>query len=191
MTIDTEFAVLVPSLQARREADAWQGHFMNDKSTDDTSAAVRATDVEAHVGCGYPDPFAAECRNRIRRALGDVFDLTQFGVNLTTLPPGAWSSQRHWHECEDEFIYVIEGELVLISDDGEEVLVAGMCAGFPAGRANGHHVVNRSASSASYLEIGTRSPDERAHYPDIDLAGYEIAGGGFRFTTRSGEPYES
>ena len=164
---------------------------MTDNSTDDASAAVRATDVEAHVGSGYPEPFAAECRNRIKRALGDVFDLTQFGVNLTTLPPGAWSAQRHWHEREDEFIYVVEGELVLISDDGEETLAAGMCAGFPAGRANGHHVVNRSVSSASYLEIGTRSTNERSHYPDVDLAAQKVADGGFRFTNRNGEPYET
>ena len=163
--------------------------------TDDTpaagSAAVTATDVEAHVGSGYPEPFAAECRSRIKRALGDAFGLTQFGVNLTTLPPGAWSAHRHWHECEDEFIYVVEGELVLISDDGEQTLAAGMCAGFPAGRANGHHVVNRSASTGSYLEIGTRSPSERSHYPDVDLAAHKVAGGGFRFTNRNGEPYEA
>ena len=164
---------------------------MTDNSTDDASAAVRATDVEAHVGCGYPEPFAAECRNRIKRALGDAFDLTQFGVNLTTLPPGAWSAQRHWHECEDEFIYVVEGELVLISDDCEETLAAGMCAGFPAGRANGHHVVNRSVSSASYIEIGTRSANERSHYPDVDMAATKVAGSGFRFTNRNGEPYET
>ena len=163
---------------------------MTDNSTDAGSAAVRAADVEAHVGSGYPEPFTAECRNRIKRALGDVFDLTQFGVNLTTLPPGAWSAQRHWHEQEDEFIYVIEGELVLINDDGEETLAAGMCAGFPAGRANGHHVVNRSVSTASYLEIGTRSPNEYSHYPDIDLAATKVAGD-VRFTHRNGEPYEA
>ena len=163
---------------------------MTDNSSEAGSAAVRAADVEAYVGSGYPEPLAAECRNRIKRVLGDVFDLTQFGVNLTTLPPGTWSAQRHWHEHEDEFIYVIEGELVLISDDGEETLAAGMCAGFPAGRANGHHLVNRSGSTASYLEIGTRSPNERSHYPDVDLEARKV-GGSFRFTHRDGEPYEN
>ena len=164
---------------------------MTDNAPGTGSSPVRSTDVEARVGSGYPEPFAAKCRNRIKRALGDVFDLTQFGVNLTTLPPGAWSAQRHWHEHEDEFIYVLEGELVLVSDDGEEPLAAGMCAGFPAGRANGHHVVNRSASAASYLEIGTRSPNERSHYPDVDLAAHKVAGGDVRFTNRKGEPYET
>ena len=164
---------------------------MTDDSNDAGPAAIVAKDVEARVGSGYPEPFAAECRERIKRALGDVFGLTQFGVNLTTLPPGAWSAQRHWHEQEDEFIHVLEGELVLISDEGEETLVAGMCAGFPAGRSNGHHLVNRSASTASYLEIGTRSPNERSHYPDVDLAAEKVAGSGFRFTTRNGEPYET
>ena len=164
---------------------------MNDDSTDAGSVAVRATDVEARIGSGYPEPFTAECGNRIKRVLGDLFDLTQFGVNLTTLPPGAWSAQRHWHEREDEFIYVVEGELALISDDGEVTLGAGMCAGFPAGRANGHHVVNRSASAASYLEIGTRSTRERAHYPDIDLAAKTLADGSVRFTNRNGVPYET
>ncbi|MCY4589533.1 MAG: cupin domain-containing protein [Alphaproteobacteria bacterium] len=163
---------------------------MTDFSPKAGSAAVRAADVEARVGSGYPEPLAAECRDRIKRILGDVFGLTQFGVNLTTLPSGAWSSQRHWHEHEDEFIYVIEGELVLVSDDGEETLEAGTCAGFPAGRANGHHLVNRSGSTASYLEIGTRSPNERSHYPDVDLEARK-SGGSFRFTRRNGEPYET
>ena len=164
---------------------------MTDNAPDSGSSAVRATDVEAHVGSGYPEPFTAECRIRIKRVLGDLFDLTQFGVNLTTLPPGAWSAQRHWHEREDEFIHVVEGELVLINDDGEVTLGAGMCAGFPAGRANGHHLVNRSVSTASYLEIGTRSTGERAHYPDIDLAAQTLSDGSVRFTNRRGEPYET
>ena len=164
---------------------------MTDNSSEAGPAAVRAADVEAYVGSGYPEPFAAECRNRIKRVLGDVFDLTQFGVNLTTLPPGAWSAQRHWHERQDEFVYVVEGELVLVSDDGEVTLGAGMCAGFPAGRANGHHLVNRSVSTASYIEIGTRSTRERAHYPDIDLAAKTLPDGSVRFTNRNGEPYET
>ncbi len=163
---------------------------MTDTSPKAGPVAVRAEDVEARIGSSYPEPFAAECRDRIKRVLGDLFGLTQFGVNLTTLPPGAWSAQRHWHEHEDEFIYVIEGELVLVSDDGEETLAAGACAGFPAGRANGHHLVNRSGSTARYLEIGTRSATERSHYPDIDLEARR-AGGSFQFTRRNGEPYET
>ena len=134
---------------------------MTDNSTNARQVAIRATDVEAHVGSGYPEPFTVECRTRIERVLGDLFEtrikrvlddlfeLTQFGVNLTTSPPGAWSAQRHWHERQDEFIHVVEGELVLISDDGEVTLGAGLCAGFPAGRANGHHLVNRSVSAAT------------------------------------------
>ena len=164
---------------------------MTDNSTDAGSAAIRAADVEARVGSGYPEPFTAECRTRIKRVLGDLFDLIQLGVNPTTLPPGAWSAQRHWHEREDECIYVVEGELVLITDDADVTLGAGMCAGFPAGRANGHHVVNRSVSTASYLEIGTRSTKERAHYPDIDPAAKTLADGSVRFTSRNGEPYET
>src|SRR5205085_10532375 len=101
--------------------------------------------------------------------LGDVFGLSQFGVNLTELPPGAWLSHRHWHEREDEFVYVLTGEVVLIDDHGEHVLKAGMCAGFKAGVANGHHLINRSDRPAHILEIGSRAPDEHAHYSEANL----------------------
>jgi uncharacterized cupin superfamily protein len=136
----------------------------------------------------YPARFAKDLEGRIKRALTDALGLTQFGVNLTTLEPGAMSSHRHWHVKEDECVYVLEGELVLVTDEGECLLRQGMAAGFPAGVANGHHLVNRSAAPATYLEIGTRSKDEVATYSDIDLKA-EKHDGTFRFFTKAGEPY--
>lgn len=130
---------------------------------------ITASDVPAVVGTIYPPPFDAPCLGRARRRLGNAAGLTQFGVNQTTIPPGGWSNQRHWHAKEDEFVYVLAGELVLITDDGEELLRAGDCAGFRAGDPNGHHLVNRSDDDAVVLEIGTRDPAERATYSDIDM----------------------
>jgi uncharacterized cupin superfamily protein len=121
------------------------------------------------LGSSYPSPHDRPCRDRVRRALGDVAGLTQFGVNLQTLPPGAWSSQRHWHTAEDEFIYVLSGEVVLITDFGEEILRAGDCAGFKAGVADGHHVVNRSDRDALILEVGSRRPEDVCDYSDVDM----------------------
>jgi uncharacterized cupin superfamily protein len=143
--------------------------------------------VEGRRGTIYPAEFAKGFEGRLKRALGNVCGLSQFGVNLTTLEPGAMSAHRHWHAKEDEFIYVIEGELTLITDAGEEVLSTGMAAGFPAGVPDGHHLVNRSAKPATYLEIGTRSPDEDAEYPDIDLR-LRKRNGSALFTRKSGEP---
>src|SRR5262249_53249364 len=113
------------------------------------------------LGSIYPAPFGDKLAGREKRALGDALQLTQFGVNLVTLAPGAWSSQRHWHANEDEFIYV--------PDAGQKTLTAGMAAGFPAGKADGHHLINQSAKPALYLEVGTRAASEEAHYSDIDL----------------------
>ena len=107
-------------------------------------------------GSDYPAPFDVPCRGRVRRALGDVAGLTQFGVNLTRLPPGAWSAQRHWHHAEDELVWVLEGELVLITNSGKEILHAGDCAGFKAGVSNVHHLQNRSDQVAIILEMGSR-----------------------------------
>jgi uncharacterized cupin superfamily protein len=122
------------------------------------------------IGSRYPSPFDEPCAERFRRCLGDAAGLTQFGVNLTRLPAAAWSSQRHWHSAEDEFIYVVDGELVLVSDSGEETLRAGDCAGFKAGTPDGHHLQNRSAKDALFLEIGSRRIEQdEATYPDIDL----------------------
>jgi uncharacterized cupin superfamily protein len=138
------------------------------------------------IGSGYPPPFDQPCLKRVRHALGDAAGLTQFGVNLLRLIPGGWSSQRHWHLAEDEFIYVLSGEVVLITDSGEEVLHAGDCAGFAAGVPDGHHLQNRSDAEAVILEIGSRRPDEDdCQYPDIDLR-WGTSGP----THKDGKPYE-
>jgi uncharacterized cupin superfamily protein len=121
-------------------------------------------------GSGYPAPYDEPCRDRTRVALGDAAQLSHFGVNLLTLAPGAWSSQRHWHSAEDEFVWVLEGEVVLVTDAGEETLRAGDCAGFAAGVADGHHLQNRSPRPVRLLEVGTRAPDsDVSQYPDVDL----------------------
>jgi len=147
-------------------------------------------DVEnapTRFGTGYPPPYAAPCAGRRRWRLGDAAGLTQFGVNLLRLPPGQWSSQRHWHRTEDEFIYVLEGEGVLVTEDGEQVLRAGDCAGFPGGEANGHHIQNRSDRELVLLEVGTRNPaGDGGVFPDIDLA---LAPGSNEYTHRNGTPY--
>jgi uncharacterized cupin superfamily protein len=121
-------------------------------------------------GSSYPPPFDEPCRTRTRRAVGDVAGLTDFGVNVLRLPPGAWSSQRHWHSKEDEFVWVVEGQVVLVTNAGEEVLNPGDCAGFRAGVADGHHIQNRSQRTAVLLEVGSRHDGEDAvDYPDIDM----------------------
>jgi len=121
-------------------------------------------------GTSYPDPHAEPCRARRRWRLGDAVGLDQFGVNLLRLSPGAWSSQRHWHEGEDEFVWVLEGEVVLVEDGGETVLRAGDCAGWKAGVRDGHCLQNRSDADVVLLEVGTRKADgDRGEYPDIDM----------------------
>jgi uncharacterized cupin superfamily protein len=138
-------------------------------------------------GSRYPSPFDAPCLERKRWRLGDAAGLTQFGVNLLRLAPGVWSAQRHWHASEDEFVYVVEGEVVLITDAGEETFHAGDSAGFKAGDPDAHHFLNRSESEVVLLEIGTRSPVlDEANYPDIDL---QMRDG--RFEHREGTPYEA
>jgi len=130
------------------------------------------------IGSGYPAPFHEPCAERVRKQLGDAAGLNDFGVNLLTLRPGAWSSQRHWHDLEDEFIYVLSGEVVLIDDAGETILKAGDCAGFPKNAPNGHHLINRSNTDATLLEVGTRTTDDVTTYPDIDMK-YEPTLGGY------------
>jgi uncharacterized cupin superfamily protein len=147
---------------------------------------IDITAVPVHQGSGYPAPFDAPCAQRVRQRLGAAGGLTDFGVNLLRLPPGAWSSQRHWHSHEDELVYVLEGELTLIEDGGERVLRAGDCAAFPKGAANGHHLVNRSGTVALLLEIGSRSVKDLATYPDIDMQADTADG---RFVHRDGRPY--
>jgi uncharacterized cupin superfamily protein len=144
--------------------------------------------VPARTGSIYPQPFQNAVNGREKAALGNAAGLTQFGVNLTRLKPDAASALRHWHEQEDEFVYILEGEAMLIEDEGEIVLRAGDAAGFRAGVANGHRLVNRSGRDVLYLEIGARAREERAHYPDDDLALIRDSDGA-RFTHKSGEPY--
>ena len=141
------------------------------------------------VGTLYPPPYDEPCLTRERKRLGDVAGLTQYGVNLLRLPPGAWSSQRHWHTGGDEFIYVLAGEVTLVTDTGDETLRAGDAAGFKAGDKNGHCLQNRSRDDVTVLEIGSRIPGEAAYYPDIDLAAIGAAGP-TRYAHRDGTPYE-
>ena len=126
--------------------------------------------VPIATGSGYPVPFDAPCAARARQRLGDAAGLTDFGVNLLRLPPGCWSSQRHWHSAEDEFVYVLEGEVVLVTNDGEEILRSGDCAGFKAGLKDGPHLQNRSSRDAVVIEVGSRKvAEDEGEYPDIDL----------------------
>ncbi len=131
------------------------------------------------VGTLYPPPFDKPCRARGRRKLGDAAGLTQYGVNLLRLPPGAWSSQRHWHKEQDEFVYVVSGEVILVTDAGEEVL--------KAGDKDGHHIQNRSNSDVLLLEIGTRTPSDSGEYSDIDMAFQ--TGGAAMYVHKDGTPY--
>lgn len=160
---------------------------MRDKS----SLRIPALDpaaVAPAAGSNYPDAFKPRVAGRAKRKLGDALGLKNFGVNLTTIKPGAASALRHWHRTQDEFVYVLEGELVLVTDGGEQTLTAGMAAGFPAGKADGHHLVNRSDRDAVYLEVGDRSPGDAANYPDDDLDARAVAGG-WQFTHKDGRPY--
>ena len=144
--------------------------------------------LAAVIGTTYPPPYDEPCRRRQRKRLGDAAGLTQYGVNLLILPPGAWSSQRHWHTGGDEFVYVLAGEVVLVTDDGEEVLRPGDAAGFKAGDGNGHCLQNRSAAPVRVLEIGTRATGSTAYYPDIDMVA-PPGGKPTPFTHRDGTPY--
>ena len=148
------------------------------------SPALDPMTVEPVVGTNYPPPFAEACAAREKRRVGNALGLRNFGVNLVTLPPGTASSQRHWHSHQDEFVYIVEGEATLVADAGEQVLGPGMAAGFPAGRADGHHLVNRTAADVVYLEVGDRPPVDDVDYPDIDML---VRGG--RFVHRDGTPY--
>jgi uncharacterized cupin superfamily protein len=147
---------------------------------------IDVTSVPERKGSGYPAPFHEIARDRTRKPLGNAAGLTQFGVNLLTLPPGAASSQRHWHSAEDEFVYVVSGEVTLITDEGEQVLDAGDCAGFPKNDGNGHQLVNKSSAVAVCLEIGTRSEDDVCTYPDIDMKIDSKIG---RYTRKDGTLY--
>lgn len=153
-----------------------------------TLPAFAAAAIQEIGGTGYPSPYKEKVGGRTKRKLGDAVGLTQFGVNLTMLPPGAYSSMRHWHKTEDEFVYVLSGELTLITDAGEQTLKAGDACGFPAGKPDGHHLINRSQSPATYLEVGTRVNSDAVEYPDIDMKGVND-GTGWKFTHKDGRPY--
>ena len=149
---------------------------------------IDTTKLPTRKSSTYPDTFKPVCEGREKTALGNGAALTQFGVNLTRIKPGAASALRHWHENEDEFVYMLAGELVLIEDGGETIMQPGDCAGFKAGVSNGHHLVNRTGRDALYLEVGTRAPVERSHYPDDDLF-IERDEQQVRILHKSGEPY--
>jgi uncharacterized cupin superfamily protein len=151
---------------------------------------IDVASLPVSTGSKYPPPFDEPCRSRRIQRLGDAAGLTQFGVNLTRLPPGAWSSQRHWHAREDELVYVLEGEVWLVTDDGEERLRSGDCAGFKAGERNGHHFQNRSNQDALILAVGTRDENDWGEYSDIDMTfRAKPQPGGGRYARKDGTPY--
>ena len=147
---------------------------------------VDVSTAPVRCGTGYPHPFNDACAGRTRKRLGDAGGLKAVGVNLMTLPPGKWSSQRHWHSHEDEFVTVLEGELTLVEDGGETLLKAGDCATFAKNSGNGHHMINRSSASARYLEVGSRSLDDVITCSDIDMMSPSSDG---RFLHKDGTPY--
>jgi uncharacterized cupin superfamily protein len=133
--------------------------------------------------------MVAKTVGREKRPLGDLFGLSNFGVNLTRLAPGACSALRHAHAKQDEFVYMLEGEATLVTDAGESVLKQGMCAGFKAGTGDAHHLVNRSTKDAVFLEVGDRSAGDSVKYPDDDVVGYSVPGGKWQYTRKDGTPY--
>jgi uncharacterized cupin superfamily protein len=158
--------------------------------SDNRPTAIEAASVPpSRAGRGYPEPFAARVAGRERRVLGDAFGLTKFGVNLTRLPPGGMSALRHTHTREDEFIYIVEGEPVLVTNAGETQLRPGMCAGFKAGSGNAHHLLNRSGRDVVYLEVGNRDPGDTVIYPDDDIGRALTPAGERIFVHRDGRPY--
>jgi uncharacterized cupin superfamily protein len=150
------------------------------------SAVLDPKTVEGRRGTLYPDKFKPRVAGREKRALGNALGLTNFGVNLVKLEPGAQSALRHWHTQQDEFVWVVEGEVTLVTDAGPQTLKAGMCAGFPKGKPVGHHLVNRSGKDAWYLEVGDRSPGDVGIYPDDDMR-VEV-GASYKFTKPDGSP---
>jgi uncharacterized cupin superfamily protein len=149
---------------------------------------IDIANLKVDSSTNYPEPYRQAVLGRQRKRLGNAVGLDQFGVNLTTLKPAAWSAQRHWHEAEDELIYMLEGEVVLCEDGGETVLRPGDAAGWKANAGNGHCLINRSSRDAVYLEIGTRAKRDRVEYPDIDLINQKDESG-VRYLHKTREPY--
>jgi uncharacterized cupin superfamily protein len=156
---------MLPEAGRARQPQRLQG----DSDMTSNSGALDPQTVVASSQTSYPEPYRTQVLPREVRALGDALGLTRIGVNLVRILPGKASSMRHWHTHEDEFVYVLEGELVLRTEGGEQLLRAGMCAGFPAAARDGHHLINRSAAPATYLVVSNRDPEDTAHYPDPDV----------------------
>jgi uncharacterized cupin superfamily protein len=153
--------------------------------SDKALKSIVAIESPIRAGSRYPAPYNEPCIDRTKYILGNQFGIDQFGVNLAILEPGVWSSQRHWHEKEDEFFYVLEGVVTLADDSGEHELTSGMCAGFKSGNGNGHCLKNLSDTRVVYLEVGSRSSEERAHYSDIDMM-VTIKNGVQKYTKKDG-----
>ena len=145
-------------------------------------------DVPASIGNEYPAQFRESSQHREKRRLGEFGGLVNFCVNLTTVPPGQGSALRHWHTMQDEFVFIVSGELTLITDAGEQVLTPGMCAAFPKNKPDAHCLVNRSNAPASYLEVGDRTPGDQVDYPEIDLR-VDWVDGDYQFQKKDGTPY--
>lgn len=153
------------------------------------SPALDPADAPQRNGSTYPEPFASRCLPREKRVLAAALGLQHLGVNLTTLWPGKESSMRHYHTLEEEMVFVVEGEVTLVTDGGEQVLCAGQCAGFPAGTTDGHHLINRSDKPARYLEISSKVVGDTAGYSDVDLVYCGQVDGKSKFTRKDGTPY--
>ncbi len=149
---------------------------------------INPQDVPERKGSNYPELFQELVSGRSKKRLGNAAGLKNFGVNLVKLEPGSWSSVRHWHSQQDEFIYILAGEVTLATNSGEKILTPGDAAGFPAGEADGHHLINRSDSVVIYLEIGDRTPGDQVTYPDADLVGKDSPQG-WIFTHKDGSLY--
>lgn len=159
-------------------------------STSPPAVSITASDAPPRSRpSNYPEPFASRMAGRRKRPLGDLFGLTNFGVNLTCLPPGGVSALRHAHSKQDEFVYILSGRPVLITDAGETLLSPGVCAGFRAGTGNGHHLVNRTIEDVLYLEVGDRTANDSVTYPDDDLQAVLGAHGKWQFAHKDGAPY--
>ena len=153
-----------------------------------TKTVINISDLPVRTGSGYPEPYATQVKGRSNVALVNAFGITQFGANITTLEPGAWSSQRHWHLNEDELVYAIEGEMVIVDDTGRHPFKPGQCAGWKANTPNAHYITNDSTKIAKFLVVGTRAKIEEAHYPDIDMK-YQRDEKGPRFQRKDGSSF--